>query len=120
MEKPDYLTDESKNIWDALHKSFTLKEHHDIVLKTALEAYDRLQQARQIIDKDGAVIEAHNGYYQKNPMLQIEKEARSGFLAAWKALNIDIEPPKDLGRPPNDHDLKWKQILDGGIEERKN
>jgi len=32
--------------------------------------------------------------------LRIEKEARSGFLQAWRMLNLDIEPPGPMGRPP--------------------
>lgn len=116
MQIPNSLTDEAKNIWKIVEKDFKLKDYQLIVLKTALEAYDRMHEAKKEIDKKGIITTAANGFEQKNPALQIEKEARSGFLAAWKALDLNIEPPQDLGRPTNKRDIEWDRLL--GVKDK--
>ncbi len=35
-----------------------------------------------------------------HPLLAAERDARAQMLAALKALNLDLEPLKDRGRPP--------------------
>jgi P27 family predicted phage terminase small subunit len=71
-----------------------------LVLQVALEAYDRLCQARRLIDTEGIIITDPSGRRRAHPALMVEKEARLGLLRAWRQLGLDVEPPGPVGRPP--------------------
>ena len=92
MDIPKHLSDESKEIWKKLDLSFLLEASHRILLKVALESYDRYQGARQAIDAAGMTYKVGN-LIKENPACKVEKEARSGFLQAWRLLQFDVDPP---------------------------
>lgn len=72
----------------------------EMVLRTALEAFDRLNEARAIVQREGMIVTtAKSGAKHQHPAMQIEREARTQLLAAWKQLGLDIEPPGPVGRP---------------------
>ena len=69
-------------------------------LLTALRAFDRLEEARGLLARDGVVITDRWGQTKPHPAVNIERDARSGMLAALKACNLDVEPLRDRpGRP---------------------
>ena len=94
---PTHLTPEAKRLWRQVNNEYELESNHLIVLKTALEAFDRLTEARVTIAAEGSTYETESGYIRPHPSLQIEKEARSGFLQAWRMLGFDMEPPRPVG-----------------------
>ena len=95
----EHLSIESKEIWTRLNKEFMLEFHHRVILRTSLEAFDRMIEARQEISKNGAFYKAGK-LIKKNPALDIEKEAFNRFLSGWKMIGFNLEIPKELGRPP--------------------
>lgn len=100
-KSPQNLSVESKKIWNKICQEYTgLDTYFFTVLKVCLESYDRLQQARIIIDGEGAMVKTPTGFLRENPMLKVEKDARSGFLQSARMLNLNLEPPGDVGRPP--------------------
>ena len=99
MKAPHHLSSESKKIYKQLTLDWDFDHSALILLKTALEAYDRLQTARKEIDQEGTAITTPTGHLKPHPSLRIEKEARQGFLMAWRMLNLNIEPPGEIGRP---------------------
>lgn len=75
-----------------------------LILQTAMEAFDRMHQARALIDKHGAVTLDRFGQLRPNPATTIERDTRAAMLAALKSLNLDLEPLRDAaGRPPGSH-----------------
>jgi hypothetical protein len=71
------------------------------LLARACECLDRIASAQTSIDEHGVIIFNNNGSAAMNPACRLEKESRDGFLAAMRALHIDIEPPHaGPGRPP--------------------
>ena len=99
MKPPPHLSTETKRLWKQLCHEWDFDHSALILMKTALEAYDRLQTARREIDRDGTTITTPTGHLKPHPSLRIEKEARAGFLMAWRMLNLNIEPPGEIGRP---------------------
>lgn len=97
---PATLSAEAKRIWRNMNAEWTFDGQALLILKVALEAYDRLQEARRILDAVGCTYTTGTGFEREHPLVKIEKEARNGFLAAWRMLNLDIEPPGETGRPP--------------------
>lgn len=100
---PKHLSLKAKRLWKAL-----LVEWPSIgdvaglaILATGLEAFDRATGAREGIDRDGLTITDRFGVQKPHPLLACERDARAQWLAALKALNLDIEPLRDRpGRPP--------------------
>jgi P27 family predicted phage terminase small subunit len=99
---PEHLSLEAKRTWKAL-----LAEWPSIgdvaglrILRVALESFDRAQEARQTMDKDGMTVVDKFGQTKPHPLLPIERDSRAAFLSGLKALNLDLEPLRDRpGRP---------------------
>jgi hypothetical protein len=71
------------------------------LLSRAAECVDRLAAAQAAIAEHGELVIDRYGAPKLNPACALEKDARAGFLAAMKALNLDLEPLRDgPGRPP--------------------
>jgi P27 family predicted phage terminase small subunit len=97
---PNHLSKESKQIWSEIVKGWEILESDFTVLRIALESFDRLQEARRVIDKEGMILVDGKGKKYAHPALAVEKESRTGLLRAWRQLGLDLEPPQPVGRPP--------------------
>jgi P27 family predicted phage terminase small subunit len=100
MKPPNHLSLESKKWWRKILESWELDDSSFILLKTALEAYDEMTNARATIKKFGFLLKSPTGIPHKNPAIEVLKISRSQFLQAWRMLNFGIEPPGEIGRPP--------------------
>jgi hypothetical protein len=92
------------------HLFFTqMVDEYDIIdgaglalVTRAAECLDRMAAARRGIAADGEIVKNQYGMPVLNPACKLEKEARDGFLAAVRMLNLDFEPPRPgPGRPPS-------------------
>jgi P27 family predicted phage terminase small subunit len=97
---PAHLSVESKRLWKMLNDEWSLDTQSLILLKTALESYDRMTSARELLETEGTVYTIETGFRRPHPALSIEKEAKRLFLQAWRQLSFDVEPPGPVGRPP--------------------
>jgi phage terminase small subunit len=71
------------------------------LLATAGECLDRMRAAQKAIKAHGEIVVDRYGAPKLNPACNLEKDARNGMMAAFRALNLDIEPLRDVaGRPP--------------------
>ena len=59
------------------------------VLLVALEALDRLREAQKILKREGLTCRDRNGVVRPHPCTVIERNSRSAFLAAFRALGIE-------------------------------
>lgn len=100
LKAPAHLSAESKELWRAIVNGWALDEGGLLILRVALESFDRLNEARALVERDGAVIKDRFGNLKAHPALCTEKEARLGLLRAWRQLGLDVEPPGPIGRPP--------------------
>ena len=101
MKAPSHLSSESQDLWRSItHEFVDADTHFFMVLQTALEARDRMQEARRVVDAEGAYYTSSTGMKKAHPALTIEREARSGFLAALRLLGLNLAEPADVGRPP--------------------
>jgi len=111
--KPKHLSDEASAVWDSVVAQKKLSPGALVTLRIACEAFDRLQDARRVVAEDGVTIDTPTGYKREHPALKIEKEARSGFLQAWRLLKVG-EAPQDVGRPPEKRKFGWLAEDDAG------
>jgi P27 family predicted phage terminase small subunit len=101
-QPPDHLKEAGRRFWLDIVLEYHVRDGAGLALvTTASVALDRMTEARESITKHGLITTDRYGNPKANPAVHIERDARAGFLAALKALNLDIEPLRDRGRPPS-------------------
>jgi P27 family predicted phage terminase small subunit len=68
-----------------------------LTLEAALQAYDRWQQAKGEIDRDGLTGTDRFGQPRLHPACAVERDSRGAMLRALAALGL--EPPAEVGKP---------------------
>lgn len=96
---PAGLSAEAKAIWAQVWREFDLEDSATIVLRLALEAFDRLRECQAVLRCDGLTTTDRFGQQRGHPLLATERDSRGAFLRAWKQLGLDLEPPMPNGRP---------------------
>jgi P27 family predicted phage terminase small subunit len=98
---PDELSKEAKTWWRRLVDEYAIEDQAGhLLLQMALQSFDRMNEARELIAKHGAVVTDRWGQLRANPACTVERDSRAAMLAALKALNLDLEPLRDQpGRP---------------------
>lgn len=99
---PRHLGEAGANLWRGLVSEYGIGDAGGLALvKTACECADRMAAAQEALARDGTFITDRYGQPKLHPATGLEKDARSGLLAALKQLNLDLEPLRDgPGRPP--------------------
>ena len=99
---PPSLSADATAWWKLLTAEYQLEDAAGLLLlETALQAFDRMHEARRLIAEHGAVTLDRFQQLRPNPATTIERDSRAAMLSALKALNLDIEPLRDgAGRPP--------------------
>ncbi len=100
LKPPKHLTSETVQWWAAVVGEFELEPHHVRLLTLAAEAFDRCQQARQVIDKQGLIYTDRFDQPVSRPEVAIERDSRTAFARLLRELDLDTEPPRAAGRPP--------------------
>ena len=60
-----------------------------------------MRQAQAVIEAEGPTTTDRFGQVKAHPMHTVERDSRAQMIQALRALNLDIEPPRDgPGRPP--------------------
>lgn len=99
-KSPKHLSKESKLMWRKIILDYGIEDEAGLkVLRSACEAFDRAQSAREQIDKDGLIFHDDKGKPKPHPLIPVERDSRAAFLAGLKHLNLDLEPLRDRGRP---------------------
>jgi P27 family predicted phage terminase small subunit len=98
---PKRLSAEARKSWQKVVDEYQIVDDTGlIILSTAFEAFDRMRVAQDQIKREGMTSTDRFGQTKAHPLLTVERDARSQFLAALKQLNLDIEPLADRpGRP---------------------
>lgn len=98
---PPGLSAAAKTWWKKIITEYEIEDAAGLLLlETALQAFDRMHDARALIEKYGAVTLDRFKQLRPNPATTIERDSRAAMCAALKALNLDLEPLRDgVGRP---------------------
>lgn len=98
---PRVLSVEARRWWNRLQCEYELADEGALfLLETSLTAFDRMRQAQVTIAENGVTTRDKWGQLKINPAVNAERDARSGMLQAFKALQLDVEPLRDgVGRP---------------------
>ena len=92
IKVPPGLGPDGRRFYRAIAEQFSVDHAGEKeLLFTAASALDRLKQAQRAIAKDGVVIPGRGGVLVRHPATTIEREARAGFLAALKLMDLQID-----------------------------
>ena len=103
LSPPAHLRPDGADFYARVAAEYALDDPAGLALLcTAAECLDRMRAAQASIAQRGELVDDRYGAPKLNPACGLEKDARAGFLAALRALNLDLEPLRDgPGRPPN-------------------
>lgn len=97
---PKKLSQEARNWWRKIIDEYEISDEAGfLILQTSLEAFDRMRDAQKIIKTEGMTNSDRFGQPRLHPACTIERDARAQFMQGLKALNLDIEPLRAIGRP---------------------
>jgi len=96
---PAYLQPMTRAWWEAVVTRWELEEHHIRLLTLAAEAWDRGQQAREQILRDGPTTGTKDGGLRAHPAVRIENDCRLAFARLIRELDLDLEAPSAASRP---------------------
>ena len=94
IKPPEHLSESAKAWWTQTVEFFQFEPDGLRILQLACEAWDRSQQAREILDREGLTYTDRFGAPRLRPEANIERDARISFARLLKQLGLDDEPPK--------------------------
>ncbi len=97
---PAGLSAAARKLWSEIQSGYSVRDPAGLsILTEALRAYDRAEEARKLLDKQGCVVRDRWGQTKPHPAGPVERDSRAAFLAGLKALRVDIptEPDSDRG-----------------------
>ena len=95
---PSHLAPATRRWFRAVVEEFELESHHVRLLTLACEAWDRGQQARRVVEKEGLVFSDFRGQPKARPEIAIERDARTSFARLVREMGLDVADP-DENRP---------------------
>lgn len=88
---PKSLSAAAKKWWRRIMADFEITDlAGQLLLQAALEAFDRMGQARAQINKDGPTFKDRFGQLRCHPCVSIERDARAGMVGALRSLKLDV------------------------------
>jgi phage terminase small subunit len=96
---PKHLRSATAKWFRSVIEIFDLEAHDVRLLTLAAEAWDRGQQAREIVDREGMTFNDRFGQPKPRPEIAIERDSRTGFARLLRELSLNVGAPDD-SRPP--------------------
>jgi P27 family predicted phage terminase small subunit len=90
---PAHLSESTRVWWRSVVREYHLEPHHMRLLQSAGEAWDRAQQARELLARDGLVITGREGGMRPHPAAGIERDSRIAFARLVRELDLDVAAP---------------------------
>lgn len=95
---PAHLSPDARRWWRGVVTAYELQPHQLPVLQAAAEAWDRKEQAREALTRDGLTMTTRLGEVKAHPAVAIERDSRVAYLRAVRELALDVSAPDS--RPP--------------------
>lgn len=99
---PEGLSDRSADLWRKTLADFELSDAEQEVLRSALVALDRADQAAAVIAEAGLTVVDRYGSVKANPAVDIEHKSRALYGRLIGQLNVKIteDSPRRAGAKP--------------------
>jgi len=100
---PEEISDNAKEFFKSILKEFELEPHHIEILTQACHALDRLHEAQRAIKENGSYYLDRFNKPKVTPQIEVEAKYMVIFKNLIRELGLDLEPPKEPGRPPRQY-----------------
>ena len=100
LKAPRYLRPKTRAWWLTVMEGWELEEHHQRVLTATCRAWDTMEAAERLLDREGLVVETKAGGPRAHPAVKIAAEARLQFFRGVRELDLDITAPSETRRLP--------------------
>jgi phage terminase small subunit len=98
---PQHLQPATRSWWASVARDYQLEPHHYRLLTLAAQSWDRGEQARELLARDGLTVVDDRRNVRAHPAVQIEKDARIAFARLIRELDLDVAPPtSERSGPP--------------------
>jgi phage terminase small subunit len=84
---------------EQMKADYVLDEHHELMLEAAGQLWDRYEEARDIISRDGILVTSPTGVLKPHPLIATERNAVREFAALIKQLKLDGDDRETLPVP---------------------
>lgn len=111
---PKHLRQATRRWWKAVVSEWILDEHHQRLLSLAAEAWDRCEQAREILAEKGLTFDDRFGQPCPRPEIAIERDSALRYARLLRELDLDIDEPSASRRPPALRHNRTVSALRGG------
>jgi phage terminase small subunit len=92
IRAPAHLSPAMRTFYLEKRREYAMQSHHLRLLQLACEAWDRAQQAREILATDGITVGGREGI-KPHPAIAIERDSRLAFARLIAQLSLDDEQP---------------------------
>lgn len=96
---PRHLREATRAWWRGVVADYALDPHHLRLLALCCEAWDRAQEAREVLEAEGTYVTDRFGQRKAHPAVAVERDARIGFARLLRELDLDAEPTPDPRLP---------------------
>ncbi|MBA7492305.1 hypothetical protein ES702_02854 [subsurface metagenome] len=97
---PKFLRTKSKEFFKKVINEYALEDHHIKILVLMCQCLDQIELARIRIEKEGSYYTNRFGEPRPHPALKEFKDNKIIFARLIKQLDLDVEPRREVGRPP--------------------
>jgi hypothetical protein len=94
-----HLSRRAKELWVQVTRDYVLESHNLELLRIALEALDRCEEARKILASEGIIALDRYGAPKAHPAVAIERDSRLAAARLWRELDLEGEPLPDPRMP---------------------
>jgi P27 family predicted phage terminase small subunit len=92
---PAHLSEPTQAWWRAVVADYELMPHHLRLLEAAADAWERMLQARAVLQEEGLMLATEHGP-RKHPAVGIEHDAAIRFARLMRELDFDGGPRPEL------------------------
>jgi P27 family predicted phage terminase small subunit len=89
---PAHLSPAAQAWWRSTIENYVLAEHHLKLLQILCENWDRYQEARELLGREGLVLQGRQGP-KPHPAAAIAHDAALIVMRATRELDLDVAPP---------------------------
>jgi P27 family predicted phage terminase small subunit len=103
---PKTLSAPTRRWFEQVAETFVLESHHLRILELAGRSWDRAEEARAILKKEGLTTLDRYKQVKPHPAVNIERDSQLRFARLIRELALDVEPPAS-SRPPRTGGQRW-------------
>jgi phage terminase small subunit len=96
---PAHLQPTTGAWWESVCHRWALEPHHVKLLTLASEAWDRSNEAREQVQRDGLMVPTKAGGPRLHPCVKVKEQAEIAFARLLRELDLDLEAPPAASRP---------------------